>query len=111
MSNRVCSEPGCPTVYPKAYGARCPDCAKEHERKRGTRQQRGYDNEHDRLRRRWAPVVARGRTPCAKCGALIARGTSWDLGHNDERTAWTGPEHTHCNRSEGGRKAHHTPGG
>jgi len=29
---------------------RCPPCAAKHDKARGTRQQRGYDAEHDRTR-------------------------------------------------------------
>ena len=102
---RLCTVAGCPTLY-HGKGSRCPDHARTYERERGTRQQRGYDTNHDRLRADWAPRVATGRIPCAKCGHRITPGTPWDLGHTEDRTGYTGPEHAHCNRSAGGRAAH-----
>lgn len=100
-----CPTPGCPELV--EHGTRrCPDCSHQHEQARGTRQQRGYDAAHDRERRRWAPRVRRGGVLCARCHEPIAAGQRWDLGHNDERTRWTGPEHEVCNRSAGGRAAH-----
>jgi len=86
---------------------RCLPCAAERDKRRGTRQQRGYDAEHDRTRAQWAPQVATGRVPCARCGVLIAHGAPWDLGHADDRTSWSGPEHAACNRAAGGKAAHH----
>lgn len=72
----------------------------------GSRQSRGYDVEHERQRKAWAPVVARGEATCqaALCledsRAIAPRG-EWHLGHTPDRTAWTGPEHPRCNTSEG----------
>lgn len=103
MSLRVCPVPGCGTLTP---GGRCPTHAAEYEQKRGTRQQRGYTAEHDRLRAQLAPLVAQGRAICHRCRKPIDPAEPWDLGHNDDRTAWTGPEHAACNRSAGGRAAH-----
>lgn len=105
---RVCSRPGCPEL---TEGRRCPTHEAEAERRRGTRQQRGYTAEHDRLRANWKPKVERCEVDCHArvCLMLIRRilpGQEWDLGHTDERTAWTGPEHATCNRSAGGRAAH-----
>ena len=87
--------------------SRCRPCAAKHDKQRGTRQARGYGAEHDRLRARWAPYVAAGQIPCARCHQLILPGDPWDLGHNDERTAWTGPVHAVCNREAGGKRASH----
>lgn len=67
-----------------------------------TTAQRGYGNSHQVERRRWAPKVDLGQVDCARCGEPLEPGRPWDLGHNDERTAWTGPEHTVCNRRAGG---------
>jgi hypothetical protein len=108
-AKRVCSRPGCPNLVDRG---RCPDCARDADRARGTRQQRGYDATHDRLRARWAPLVAAVRVHChaAVCveqgGRLILPGQPWDLGHTDDRAGWTGPEHATCNRSAGGKAAH-----
>ena len=68
--------------------------------------ERGYNADHVRLRQQWAPIVAAGRASChaGRClygNRWIPPGTPWDLGHNVERTAWTGPEHARCNRAEG----------
>lgn len=74
--------------------------------KPGTRQARGYDADHDAQRRAWQPVVDRGEATChaVRCleptRRIPARG-EWHLGHNPERTRWTGPEHPRCNTSEG----------
>ena len=105
---KVCAVPGCPTLTTSTH---CPPHARQVDRARGTRQQRGYDAEHDRRRREWVPKVATGTIPCARCGLLIAADEAWDLGHTDDRTGWTGPEHANrCNRAAGGR-ASTTQGG
>jgi hypothetical protein len=66
---------------------------------------RGYGATHKRLRRQWARIVNAGGVECARCGRLIFPGELWDLGHSDDRTAYTGPEHQICNRSAGGGTA------
>lgn len=71
---------------------------------RGTTTQRGYDAKHKSERKRLVPIVARGETLCARCDCLIEPGDPWDLGHTDDRTAWTGAEHSDCNRAAGARK-------
>jgi hypothetical protein len=69
----------------------------------GNTSDRGYGRAHEAQRRAWAPRVARGETTCAKCHAAILPSQAWDMGHTDDRTAWTGPEHASCNRSAGAR--------
>lgn len=64
---------------------------------------RGYGTPHQRERERWKPLVDSGNASCARCGKAIAPGQPWDLGHTDDRTAYTGPECVPCNRSAGGR--------
>lgn len=96
---RVCSVPGCPTIH-DGTTSRCDTHAAQHERARGTRQQRGYGSAHDKLRAEWAPKVATGTVPCWRCGQLISSHTPWDLGHDDkDRTRYRGPEHPRCNRT------------
>lgn len=105
---KVCAQPGCPELTDKRH---CPDCASAYERQRGTRQQRGYTSQHDRLRARWKPRVELGQVDCHALTCLhttrrIHLGMAWDLGHTPDRTAWTGPEHERCNRSAGGHAVH-----
>jgi hypothetical protein len=100
---KVCAEPGCPELTDQR---RCSTHAGAYEQRRGTRQQRGYGAEHDRLRAKWKPKVERCEVKCARCTQLILPGQTWDLGHTDDRTAWTGPEHATCNRSAGGKASH-----
>jgi hypothetical protein len=70
---------------------------------RPTTAARGYGWGHQAERARWAPKVDAGLVDCARCKERLEPGRPWDLGHNDERTAWTGPEHVSCNRKAGGR--------
>ncbi len=89
------------------YRGKCEEHARRVKVARGTRQARGYDASHDRLRRRWAPSVARGLVSCWRCGLLITPGQPWDIGHDDvDRSIVRGPEHARCNRAAGGRAAH-----
>jgi hypothetical protein len=77
---------------------------------------RGYGGAHQRERARWAPKVARGIVDCWRCGQLIQPGRPWDLGHDDDRRTYRGPEHPSCNRQAGGKNgaavtnARRTPG-
>lgn len=72
---------------------------------------RGYGAEHQALRTRWQPIVDAGQANCHATQCLmpirwIMPGTPWDLGHTEDRTAYTGPEHQRCNRADGGRRRH-----
>jgi hypothetical protein len=105
---KVCAQPGCPELTERRH---CPGHAAQAEQRRGTRQQRGYTSEHDRLRARWKPKVDAcsvhcHAVVCIEPARLILPGQAWDLGHTADRTAWTGPEHASCNRSAGGHAAH-----
>lgn len=100
---KVCSKPGCPTL---TAGGCCPDHAREADRARGTRQQRGYGPDHFARRRRWAPRVATGLVRCSRCGERITKGQPWALDHADDRASYRGPSHATCNNSAGGRAAH-----
>lgn len=76
----------------------------------GTTTQRGYGAEHQAERERWRPTVEAGQATCHATRCLertraIAPDAEWHLGHNPERTRWTGPEHARCNTSEGGTRS------
>src|SRR6266705_1013510 len=67
---------------------------------------RGYGGEHARIRAQWEPVVDAGQAACHATRCLmtsrwIVPGTPWNLGHAPDRSAYTGPEHERCNKSEG----------
>lgn len=45
---RVCSTPGCPTIYPSSQGSRCPTHKAQADKARGTATQRGYNSKGHR---------------------------------------------------------------
>lgn len=107
-SLKVCAQPGCPIL---TTTRRCDTHTKTAELARGTRQQRGYGPEHVAERERWRPHVEAGLVDCRNPVCLmparrILPGQDWELGHTPDRSAYRGPEHQRCNRSEGGRAAH-----
>jgi len=86
-------------------GSRCMECRSARERQRGTRHQRGYDNQHVRTREALLPG-AYGR-PCPRCGKPMLHGQALDLGHPDDAPLRVDPtsranriEHSSCNRAE-----------
>lgn len=101
VTKRACTTPGCGAL---TNGGHCPKHRRERDRARGTRQQRGYDAEHDAERRRWAPIVATGGVRCRRCPKLIGPDEPWDLGHPDaDCPRPRAPEHIACNRATAGR--------
>lgn len=101
--DRICAQRGCPRITQERY---CQEHASAHEKARGTRQQRGYDRTYDAERRRWKPKVEAGLVNCWRCGQRIHPGTTWHLGHDDDRTKIMGPEHKFCNESAAGKASH-----
>lgn len=77
--------------------------------------ERGYDSRHQAERAKWQRRLNEGaaiqcvcdRESCTKhegqCSTVITSSSTWDLGHTDDRSGWTGPECVPCNRSAGGR--------
>jgi hypothetical protein len=60
-----------------------------------------YSGPHQAIRRALLPD-AYGR-PCPRCGLPMLAGQGLDLGHTDDRAAYSGMEHATCNRAAGGR--------
>ena len=99
---KVCIEADCPTL---TNTTRCTTHAREQDKARGTRQQRGYDAKHEAERKRWLPIVATGGVKCWRCQAPIDPDQPWDLGHDDtDRTIYRGPECLRCNRATSPRR-------
>lgn len=99
---KVCLEVGCPTLSDKA---RCPAHRREREKARGSRQDRGYDNAHDRLRVDYQRRMDAGeRFTCWRCGRPIDP-AKWQLGHDDlDRSVYRGPECVPCNTATASRR-------
>ena len=106
MPRKVCAEPGCPTLTDRT---RCTTHERAKDRARGTRQERGYDADHDREAKRWRDAVRRGElVTCWRCGDPITDPNDCHLGHDDhDRRVTRGPEHGRgCNLSAAGRARH-----
>lgn len=67
-AKRPCAAPGCPTLV---QGGRCSTHRRKREQARGTRQERGYDRQHER----WRGQVLRRDDyicqPCLRSGRLV----------------------------------------
>jgi hypothetical protein len=63
-----------------------------------------YGVAHKTMRKRLAPVVARGTVECVRCGELIEPGSKWELDHRDDGHGWLGPSHQSCNARAGWEK-------
>lgn len=87
--------------------SRCPE--HKPQRTKPSAHSRGYGSKHRALRARYAPLVAQGNYPCARCHRPITKGTPWHLGHVDGSPEYAGPEHAYCNnatRTKGRATAH-----
>ena len=112
MAKRVCAETGCPILTDTT---RCPAHTRARDKARGTRQARGYDAQHDRLRARYERQIRAGivvhcvnptcKLPGQPIVAEPGRPDSLHLEHNPDRTH-RGPGHALCNHSEAGRASH-----
>lgn len=79
---------------------------------RPTTTERGYGADHQKERQRWARLVEKGEANCTRCLnpiELTPDGPEpWDLDHNEDRTAYLGPAHRHCNRARRTTQQIHT---
>ena len=98
---KVCIKPGCPAL---THTTRCPEHEREKDKARGTRQARGYDAAHDRLRADYQRRMDHGETfKCWRCGGPVDP-NSWTLGHcDDDRGRYHGPECPPCDYAVSGR--------
>lgn len=90
---RACLDCGRPTI-----GNRCQDHDARKTSERGSTTERGYGNEHQKLRRTWTELITSGNSACSRCHQPIMPTDSWDLDHTPDRTSYLGPSHAACNR-------------
>ena len=103
---RICPERGCPQSIPasKRY---CPKHAREHDKARGTKRERGYGKAFLDERKVWVRMVETGEVNCWRCLNPIPPGAEFHLGHDDnDRNIIRGPEHPYCNLSAAGKASH-----
>ena len=107
MARRPCAQLGCPTL---TTATRCAAHARETDRARGARQQRGYGAEHDRMKRDYEQRIAAGEVlTCVRCGRPITDAVTPD--HNEARDGYLGPAHPVCNLRAAGQARHGGGGG
>lgn len=106
MAMRVCAEHGCPTLVKQGTrDGRCATHRRARDKARGSRQERGYDAAHTKLRQAWVRKVSTGTVKCWRCGKRIAPDEPFDLGHDDQdRTKYRGAECIKCNRGTATRR-------
>lgn len=108
MTLRVCLD--CMATI-AAGRSRCATCERIRDKARGTRQERGYDAQHDRLRADYQSRMDRGEGfECWRCAATSTPHrvdtSDWQLGHcDDDRTKYHGPECPSGNQATSGRAA------
>ena len=103
MLGKPCAQPGCPALVPSGF---CIEHARQRDKVRGTRQQRGYDATHDAERARWGRIIELQGWPCARCPERIQPGEDFHLDHTDDRTGYLGPSHVQCNLKAAGKASH-----
>lgn len=111
---RVCSVSGCPNIFPRTQGSRCPIHKQQADLKRGSSTQRGYTSKgHQRFR---TAVLTRDPI-CVLCNlseATVAdhfphsRKDLTDLGLDPNSSQYGRGLCKHCHDSE---TAHNQPGG
>lgn len=77
--------------------------ARRRRRTTGSTTARGYGHHHQQLRKRLLAAWHPGQ-PCARCGKPLTDPAAIDLGHTEDRAAYTGLEHRSCNRGAGAEK-------
>lgn len=77
---------------------------------RGNTTERGYGNNHQKLRATVKLEVDAGNATCWRCTQPISPTEPWHLGHDDnDRTKYNGPEHVRCNVGAPRRTSHISP--
>lgn len=111
MTKRVCREKGCPAlVDATAYRGRCVRHQQAYEAQRGTRQQRGYDADHERARSEIVAHMNAGEIIlCWSCEKPLTPSTL-RLDHTADRTGYRGPACDLCNSRIAGQAAHYPQG-
>lgn len=98
---KVCAEAGCPEL---TEATRCVTHARAKDKARGSRQARGYDAAHEKLRSEYQRRMNSGEQfTCWRCGGVVDP-SYWTLGHCDgNRTRYHGPECPPCDYATSGR--------
>ena len=99
---KVCLEPCCPTLTDQR---RCTQHQRAADKARGTKRERGYDAEFQRIRRSIVKKIKAGEiVRCWRCGVRL--GLSFHLDHNAARDGYRGPACAACNLHLAGKAAH-----
>lgn len=103
---RTCQACGCAYLAKRSNQKFCATCRARRGRVTRSTVERGYGADHRRLRREWQQRLNDGEhvechaRVCFMRTRTISPDDPWDLGHLQDRTGWTGPEHRYCNRKE-----------